>query len=57
MDRVADIAQYIFDEYEKEANQVIDEMKLHILLYFAQRESFALLGQPLFKETFQGGEF
>jgi len=57
MDRVVDIAQYIFDEYKKEANQAIDEMKLHKLLYFAQRESFALLGQPLFKETFQGWKF
>ena len=44
MDSIVDIAKYLIDRYKmvsKEDN-IIDEMKLHKLLYFAQRESFAI---------------
>ena len=42
-------------EQEKaETDEKIDEMKLHKLLYFVQRESYALLGKPMFNEDFEG---
>lgn len=35
MERIIDVAQYIYDEYKRQSGEVIDEMKLHKLLYFA----------------------
>jgi uncharacterized phage-associated protein len=32
-------------------------MKLHDLLYFTQRESFVILGDPAFEENFEGWKF
>lgn len=57
MERIIDIANYIFNEYKEMSGEVIDEMKLHKLLYFAQRESLAVTGEPLFKESFEGWKF
>lgn len=57
MERVIDVAQYIFEAYKKESGHIIDEMKLHKLLYFSQRESLALLNKPLFNEPMQGWKY
>lgn len=57
MERIIDVAQFIYDEYKKMANEVIDEMKLHKLLYFAQRESYAITGSPLFDGQLQGWRY
>lgn len=57
MDRAVDIAQYIYLEYKKISGKVIDEMKLHKLLYFSQRESLALTSEPMFKEEFEGWKY
>jgi len=57
MERICDVAQYIFNEYRRVSNQIIDEMKLQKLLYFSQRESLAILGRPMFKEKFEGWKF
>lgn len=51
MNDVINIAAYIAKRYLAEYKEEIDEMKLHKLLYFAQREAFILLDQPLFKEN------
>lgn len=55
--KVIDVANFIFEEYFKETGEVIDEMKLHKLLYFAQRESLAITGKPLFEESFEGWKY
>lgn len=57
MERIIDVAQFIYDEYKKMANEVIDEMKLHKILYFAQRESFAITGNPLFDGQLRGWKY
>lgn len=57
MKAILNIAQYIYDEYRKIKETEIDEMKLHKLLYFSQRESFVESDKPLFKEDFQGWKF
>ncbi len=57
MEKVLDVAQYIFSEYKKISGKIIDEMKLHKLLYLTQRESFAVTGEPMFTEEFEGWKY
>ena len=52
MEKVLDVASYIFNEYEKTYSEKISEMKLQKLLYFSQRESFIRNGCPLFGAVF-----
>ena len=37
MEKIINVAQFIFEEYKKITKEIIDEMKLHKLLYFSQR--------------------
>ena len=48
-----DVAAYFALQYQKTYHQRIDEMKLHKLLYFAQRESLLENNQPLFDDVFE----
>ncbi len=57
MERILDVAQYIYDEYKRQSGENIDEMKLHKLLYFTQRESLAITNEPLFAENFEGWKY
>ena len=57
MERAIDVAQYICEQYRKISGEAIDEMKLHKLLYFTQRESIALTGEPLFQDIFEGWRY
>lgn len=57
MEKIINVAQYIFDEYKNITKETIDEMKLHKLLYFAQRESLAITNEPLFEEEFEGWKY
>lgn len=60
MEKILNVAQFIYDELKKSLkyeDSEIDEMKLHKLLYFSQRESYALLGKPLFIEELEGWKF
>lgn len=57
MENVMDVAAYICGRYEKEYGEKIDEMKLHKLMYFAQREALAQTGQPIFEATFRGWKY
>ena len=54
---VVKVASYISRRYEREYGSQIDEMKLHKLLYFAQRESLIQLDRPLFAESFQAWKY
>ena len=57
MEKALEVAQYIFLEYKKISGKVIDEMKLHKLLYLTQRESLAVTGEPMFAEEFEGWKY
>jgi len=57
MEKIINIAQYIFNEYKRVTGEIIDEMKLQKLLYFSQRETIAILNEPLFNETFEGWKY
>lgn len=50
-------AKYLIERYEQESGSHMDEMKLHKLLYFTQRESFVLLGKPMFLEKFEAWKY
>lgn len=54
MKDVFTVASYICNRYQKEFDQRIDEMKLHKLLYFTQREALIQTDGPIFPEEFQG---
>jgi uncharacterized phage-associated protein len=50
-------AKYLVQRYEQESGSTMDEMKLHKLLYFTQRESFVLLGKPMFLDKFEAWKY
>lgn len=51
------IASYIVSRYQKEYGCCMDEMKLHKLLYFTQRESIIQTGSPLFETAFEAWKY
>lgn len=57
MEDVIKIASYIVSRYQKEYGCCIDEMKLHKLLYFTQRESIIQTGSPLFETAFEAWKY
>ena len=57
MEKILNVAQYMFTRYKEVSGEVIDEMKLHKLLYFAQRESLAITNAPLFDGEFEGWKY
>lgn len=54
---VLEVAGYFDSRYRTEKGLRIDEMKLHKLLYLAQRESLVRSGQPLFHEEICAWQF
>lgn len=57
MENLMSVASYVFNRYQETMGEKIDEMKLHKLLYFAQRESIIQRNEPLFAEVFYGWKF
>ena len=57
MEKILNVAEYIFKEYYRVTGELIDEMKLQKLLYFSQREILAILNKPLFNEEFEGWKY
>ncbi len=50
-------AKYVAQRYRKSFGHSLDEMKLHKLLYFAQRESFVMFGHPMFSNQFEAWKY
>ena len=57
MNKIIDVAGYIMKKYQEIAGEKLDELKLHKLLYFTQREAFAVMGEPAFEGTFEGWKY
>ena len=57
MDKITNVADYIIKRYRELTGEFLDEMKLHKLLYFTQREAFAILGEPAFDGEFEGWKY
>lgn len=51
------VASYICQRYLAEFGHHIDEMKLHKLLYFTQRECIVQMGEPMFAEKFKAWRY
>ena len=54
MEKIVDIAKYLSKKYFSEKGEFIDEMKLHKMTFFIQKESFSKYGKPMFEEDFEG---
>lgn len=57
MEDVVKIASYICQRYLQDFGERIDEMKLHKLLYFTQRECIIQTSKPMFDEPFSAWKF
>lgn len=57
MEDLMNVASYVYNRYKSENGACIDEMKLHKLMYFAQRESLIQDNEPLFDAVFYGWKF
>lgn len=57
MDKITNVANYIIIRYKELTKETLDEMKLHKLLYFTQREAFAVIGEPAFEGDFEGWKY
>jgi uncharacterized phage-associated protein len=58
MPKLSQLARYLVYSYETHtaARFGDNELKLQTMLYFAQRECLAVVGEPLFEESFEGWE-
>lgn len=54
---VLKVASYIHQRYLSEYGERIEEMKLHKLLYFTQRECIVQMGEPMFAEKFKAWRY
>ena len=54
---ILQVASYIYQRYCEEFGARIDEMKLHKLLYFTQRECLIQKGQPMFEARFEAWKY
>ena len=57
MEKVLSVAKVLYLMYEKKFGITMDEMKMHKLMYFTQRESFIEGGCELFDEDFYGWKY
>lgn len=57
MNNVVNIASYIANRYQEDFGLPIDEMKLHKLLYFTQREAIIQTDSPLFEAPFYAWKY
>lgn len=51
------VAKALYDMYYAEKSVFMDEMKMHKLMYFSQRESLMYNKTPLFDATFYGWKY
>ena len=54
MEKIVDVAKYLSKKYFSEKSELIDEMKLHKMTFFIQKESFSKYGKAMFEEDFEG---
>lgn len=57
MEKTMCVAKALYDMYYAEKGVYMDEMKMHKLMYFSQRESLMYSNEPLFAATFYGWKY
>ena len=54
MEKTMCVAKALYDMYYEQNGAHMDEMKMHKLMYFSQRESLMYNKEPLFNANFYG---
>lgn len=54
---ILSLAKYITERFQTQYKRSMDEMKLHKLMYFIQRESFVITGEPMFSDRFEAWKY
>lgn len=57
MEKTMCVAKALYDMYYAQNGVYMDEMKMHKLMYFSQRESLMYNNEPLFDGTFYGWKY
>ena len=57
MEKTMCVAKALFDMYYRQTDAYMDEMKMHKLMYFAQRESLMYNNELLFDGIFYGWKY
>lgn len=57
MEKTMCVARALYDMYYEQNGVYMDEMKMHKLMYFSQRESLMYNKEPLFNATFYGWKY
>ena len=57
MEKTLCVAKALYDMYYKQNGVRMDEMKMHKLMYFSQRESLMYNDEPLFDGTFYAWKY
>lgn len=57
MEKTLCVAKALYDMYYEQKGAHMDEMKMHKLMYFLQRESLMYKNRPLFGGTFYGWKY
>lgn len=55
MEKTLSVAKYLYDSYSEYFGHLMEQMKMHKLMYFVQRESLMYHKELLFEEPFWGG--
>lgn len=51
------VAKYLNELHVKKHGSVMDQMKMHKMMYFSQRESLMISGNPLFNDDFEAWKY
>ncbi len=57
MEKTMCVAKALYSMYYEQSGVHMDEMKMHKLMYFSQRESLMYNNEPLFDGTFYGWKY
>lgn len=57
MEKTMCVAKALYDMYYAEKGMRMDQMKMHKLMYFSQRESLMYYKEPLFDASFYGWKY
>ena len=57
MEKALCVAKVLYDLYLEQTEKYMDEMKMHKLMYFAQRESLMENKEKLFEDDFYGWKY
>lgn len=57
MENTLSVAKYLYNSYFEHFGRPMDQMRLHKLMYFVQRESLMYKKEVLFKEPFLGWRY